>query len=391
MSNVLIAGRGADHVNQIAEHVRTGTHLRVDTRVIVNGHADPLHEMAELPDLLILVVANNSLAELTALSERPARSRPPLIVISDALDTETMRVAMRAGARDFVREDAEVSVLLGAVEAIAEEIEASQPERSCEVYTILNASGGDGGTMLATNLANLSAKAQTPTALVDLDLQLAPAGHYLDLTPKNSLLEALERIEEMDELSVNAFSTKHASGLDLFAAITSPVIVDRESIEHSVAQFLDILAGAYSRILIDLPEWFDPLSAAVLERSDKVILVIQQSLTSLRNAGKIMDLLRKDLLIPDERIVVVLNRFNRNATLEMSDVRRTLKAESILTLPNQYRVVAESIDIGVPLSEHAPNTQISKALAQVFAHLKGEPEAAPRTFIEKTLSGFLRG
>ena len=99
---LLIAGRSKQAITDLREHLQSNDHEDVQIRHIVNGHADPLHNVVDLPDLLVLHVNGLVSGELEALLERPASVRPPIVVISETDDAAAMRYAMKAGARDFL-------------------------------------------------------------------------------------------------------------------------------------------------------------------------------------------------------------------------------------------------------------------------------------------------
>ena len=386
MTQIMIAGRSEAALEQLQNVIHERSSLTTRLAPIMNGHADPLYGHSDLPSVLILVVLDNSLAELEAYAQRPVASRPPLVVVSNTLDTATMRYAMRASAREFVN----IENLDDNFIALLEELQSEnwgQDQERCQIVSVINAAGGSGASMLATNLAHISASArQKKTALIDLDLQFAPLSQYLDVEPKNNLVEALQGVEDIDEVAADAYITRHASGLDLLAAIPSGEIVIRDNMDSHLARFLEVLTQKYQRLVLDVPNYLDTFNVAALEQSDVCIIMVQQNLTSLRGATRLMDTLRFDLGITDEHTVIALNRHHKNATLELADVRRSLKVENIFTIPNNFRYVAESINIGVPMLEHAATSPVTKAMQELEAHLSGGAVDAPKNLLTKTLS-----
>ena len=93
---------GASHVErEPRRRARTSPSL---TRLISNGHTDPLHGVHPAPDVLVLRFDAESLAELATLAQSSPDTRPPLIVVGPAGSAEAMRLAVRSGARDFLAE-----------------------------------------------------------------------------------------------------------------------------------------------------------------------------------------------------------------------------------------------------------------------------------------------
>src|SRR5215467_4971552 len=100
--NVLLVSRRKETLDHLESLLRKHPGLRLQRKLTVNGHVDPLHDVGTLPDALILHLGETSHAELESLAERAVDRRPPLIVVGSASDTIVMRLAMQAGARDLL-------------------------------------------------------------------------------------------------------------------------------------------------------------------------------------------------------------------------------------------------------------------------------------------------
>jgi len=209
---LLIAGRSKKAITALQKHLQSHTDKDVQTRHILNGHADPLYGVAELPDLLIVHVNGLEGGELEALLERPASVRPPMVVISETDDAATMRFAMKAGARDFLLHS-QITEVVESVNAICEELtEKVSPDG--QMTAVVNAKGGAGATFLACNLAHLAASvSDEASALIGFDMQFPTLPSYFDLKLKHGLLPALESVDELDTTALDAIMASHPSGL----------------------------------------------------------------------------------------------------------------------------------------------------------------------------------
>ena len=104
VSAVLIAGRNPEQLALLEEKILVDGVNNVTTRqVVLNGNPDPLQGIAPPPRALILLLTDQSTAELEALVARTETSKVPLLVVSDALEPVAMRLAMQAGASDFLK------------------------------------------------------------------------------------------------------------------------------------------------------------------------------------------------------------------------------------------------------------------------------------------------
>ena len=320
MSYIMLAGRSHDALVNLEERLKANQ-LNIRRNDIVNGHADPLHGIADLPSVLVLLLNESGVHELEAFAERPAQLKPPLVVVGNDLDPNVMRLAMQAGARDFLKDDATDDEFVAILSTLHTEVREAVDHVS---IAVVSASGGNGASTVALNIAALAAEQnRRKTALVDLDLQNATLSHMLDLKPKRSILEALEIADELDEYSLGAYMSEHASGIQFIAATPSVQIVQRERLDQPMTELCIRLGEAYQRVVYDIPNPLDYLSASVLEQVDHVLIVMEQSVISVRNATRLNELLRHELDIPERKISAVVNRFNKKSLIDVADIKNT--------------------------------------------------------------------
>lgn len=392
MSRVLIAGRRHEELLHLRENIAKLGDYDASLQLIVNGDADPLQESDRLPDILVLLLNDQSLVELEALAARPVADRPQIVVIGDELTPETMRAAMQAGARDFLRTDADEQDLSQALRLLATESRDALGDKGRNQIAIINAAGGNGASTIAVNLAyHFASERQYATALVDLDLQFAPLGQYLDLRPARGILEALERVDEMDSMALEGYMNNHDSGIKLVGAVPVSEVRPVDQSDSQIGRLLGLIRQAHEHTIIDVPSRIDPVGVAALEDSDHILIVVQQDLVSLRNAARLIEIMCRDLAVPDYRIALLVNRYNKNAALDLDDIRRTVKDGDLITVPNQFRHVAESIDLGVPILESNQGGAFAKAIAKLAQIMGDIEDPAPRNgLIGKALSQIWR-
>lgn len=352
--------------------------VHVTTKIMVNGHTDPLNEVFPLPDAMVLMVSENWRAELAALCDRPASARPPLLVIGEKDNADLIRVALRAGARDFLSlplEEGEVGHFVG--QLLRDKcIESSRT--TARLTAVINAKGGSGASMVAANLAHILAESfQTRTTLIDMDLQFGALPLYFNLTPRNGLVRALELVDSLDLLALEGYVLTHQSGLDLMASTPEDRVTIAEVPEESMEMLLKILGEAYDDIVVDLPRWVSGATAMTLEHSDHVLVVMEQGVAHLRDAQRLVSILRRELSVADSQITVVVNRFSKNSPVSLKDIRSALTGLRILTLPNDYKRVSQSINMGSPLFESAPGAAITHDLVKMTQTLGNQEVQLP--------------
>jgi pilus assembly protein CpaE len=362
---------------------------------IVNGHPDPLHGITEIPDLIVLHIGQTGEAELASMLEHSPPARPPTIVIGPSGNTGCMRLAMQAGARDYLEDPVQAEELLKSLERVRRDLAARQPSRDGALFAVVGAKGGSGASFVAVNLAHIMASTSgSPVALLDLDLQFGSLSQYLDLKPEHGLLQALDMAEQLDAVALNAYMAKHRSGVALLGVLEEEMVLARDIPVDRFVHLLGVVKKNYERIVVDLPRQIDDVTAACYERADRVLLVMQQELTCLRDAARLRNILVRELGLAEDRLMIVVNRYDKNLPVELSDIRRALGAEhhEPILLPNHYRNVAESINVGVPMMDHARGSPVTKALMSMQARLEGDQgDLGQRSIISRAFSNLIRG
>lgn len=382
---ILVASRSEAAADAVTAKLRDDGKFAVSTRVIVNGHADPLHDVHPRPDLLLLhyVPGYGELEHLATLSPN---QRVGLVVFGPAGDANAMRLAMRAGASDYLPEPLTEADLLHSLEHICEEL-SQKSNNLGKLVTVINSKGGSGASFVASNLACGLAKYESRrTALLDLDLQFGGLARYLDLAPERGVSEALDAIGELDQAAAEAFVTPHGSGLKLLAAPS-----DRMIQQHIAPEQVDLLLQVFLQhndfVVADLPRRIDSFSTTVLERSDRILLVVQQTLAHINSAAKLLHVINSELGMHRDCVELVVSRFAKNSIIELDDVRKTLRVDEVHVIPNQYKLVSDSIDTGNPVIQSAKGSAVAKALRGLTLKVSGADDGTPRgSFLGRTVT-----
>jgi pilus assembly protein CpaE len=194
----------------------------------------------------------------------------------------------------------------------------------------------------------------------------------------------------MDQASSEAFVTRHASGLKLLAAPPDWLVRQEQVSAEQIDMLLQLFLQHNDFVVTDLPRYVDAISTTVLERSDRVLLVVQQTLAHINGAAKLLHVLGSELGVSRDCIDVVVNRFDKNSVIELEDVRKTLRVENVHLIPNQFKLVAECIDTGKLVSEVAKGSAVAKALRDLTVKVSGgAADAARRGFFGRTLPNLL--
>ena len=371
--NVLIAGRSEEEIRAAEAVLASNSRCETEVKIITNGHVDPLHGVAAMPDLLLLN-DTDAQGELETLGSSSPQDRPELIVFGPGDDAKAIRMAMRAGARDYLTLPLDEAELNDAIEQIASEVVANREECNGTLHVFINGKGGSGATFLATNIAHGLASNDHKVTLVDLDLQFAGLCRYLDLSPTRNLVEAVNALDEMDEVSAQAFTAEHESGLRLLSGKTDDLCLNTDIQPERMVKMLKHYQTFNDYVIVDLPRHIDMLSAAVLEHADRITVVMQQSFPHLHDTSRLLAILRDNLGISKSRLTVVVNRYSKDSAILLKDVENALQVDDLVKIPNQYRLTEESVNTGIPLAEVTRKASVVKSLREYYQRIDGSQD-----------------
>ncbi|MCW3148901.1 AAA family ATPase [Stutzerimonas stutzeri] len=386
---LLISGRDAGELTRLKAQAQQLPGVQVTTRLVSNGHTDPLYGLEQMPDMLLLHVSHLWREELAALLQHPLQQRPPLLVCGPQDDRDCMRLAMQAGARDFLPEPLVEQELLAAIGRVALEARDGQITGG-QVIAIMNAKGGSGATMLACNLAHSLSAFGRRTLLLDLDLQFGSVAHCLDMHPTHSHMEVLQRIDDLDAVALHGFCSHFSPTLDVLGGRTGELCLTQDVQLEQLEALLRLARTSYDWVVVDLPRQIDHLTGITLEQADHVYVVLQQSLSHLKDAVRLVRIMRDDLGIRGDRLQMVVNRYDKTAPVSLKDIADALHCGEPQRLPNDYAVINESQNTGVPLGLHAPRAALTQGIRQMAQELLGNEVAEP-SLIKRTFGRLFRG
>ena len=393
MSNkleILLSGKSVQLTAQVESLLKKYPDYDVTTQ---NNHESnsPLIAGSAMPHLIILAISDNWKDELNSLADIPGHLRPFVLIIGSDEQREAMRMAMRVGAKDFLSDPINEQELLNAVKTIDHERSLLGNQRPSKMTVVMNAKGGSGATMLACNIATImSQHLKARTALVDLDVQFGSLPLYFDMMPDHSILEALEIIGNLDTTGLDGYMMQHQSGLRILGSRPEKVVLSDEVSVNRLGLLLDMLQQDNEEVVVDVPRQIDHITTTVLERANRIIIVTQQTLTHMRDTVRLLGILKDELLIPDDRIQLVVNRHDKASVVTIDDINKTLQADSAFLIPNDYKNVMQSENIGIPLNEYAKNSHITSTLIALTEQLLGKTVKQKENLLLRVITNLAR-
>jgi len=354
------------------------------------------------PDVVIMDINMPDMDGITATEA--IRQKIPyaqVVILSVQADPNYMRRAMLAGARDFLTKPPSIDELTAAINragAMASEertkAATTAPSGSAspstsgagaaaahgKIVVIYSPKGGTGCTTISTNLALAIKNDKNNVLLVDASIQYGDVCAFLNEKPKNSLLDLIPRVDELEVEIIEDVTTKHAaSGIHILAAPSRPELAERVDSEQ-FGKLLLYLKQIYNYIIIDTSSFLNDVVGSALELADLIILVTTQDIPSIKNSVQFLNLADASG-IRRESILFVMNQFDKKYSISPEKVKESLKQDIVATIPFDDRLVKTAINRGIPLLIDNRAHPISKAiisLAEIIQqHLKAKEEKAP--------------
>jgi pilus assembly protein CpaE len=300
--------------------------------------------------------------------------------IGDALSSDLLLQAIRAGLAEFLVKPLQPDSLLEAVDRLAPRLKAGTEEGATLARTLafFSAKGGSGSSTVVTNLAiEIRRATGQRTLVVDLDAELGEVSLLLGVQPQFNLVDLVQNFHRMDAELLSSYIEQHSSGVHLLSAPFHPERAATMS-PDDIRQVLLYLRGQYDWVLLDMSKSFSPESLAAFEQSDEVFLVATVDLPSLRNIQRALPLLKRVMPRGMDQIHLIINRYDAANEISLKDVERSLGLKIYLTLANDYEPVIRSINSGKPVVLNDPKCAYARDIRSLGSRISGSA-ASPET------------
>ncbi|HEY6028760.1 MAG TPA: response regulator receiver protein [Pseudolabrys sp.] len=383
----------ADPAFEAAMRATFGASNAIDLTIVSGSlpeHADTL----DCEDATVLVVDIDAAVatEMTALARLMARvgTRPPVIAVTQSFDANAARTLVQMRVADFLVKPVQpLDVVRACAQAAQKPAEGDTKTTEAQIYTFLPAVGGAGVTTLAVQTAmlllNSGARGKPSTCLVDLEFQHGSVCDYLDLEPRLNLAEIEPRPDRLDRQLLEVMLSYHASGLAVIAAPNRPAEM-RSFDPDVVTRLLDLVSTNFEYVVFDMPRTWFSWTDSVLLGSNKLFIVSEATVPGLRHGKQLVAAIRERLgdgLKPQ----VIINRFRQpmfSSGLALKDVEQSLGDAFCSVIPNDYALVREAIDRGVPLGDVKPGNKITAQIKKlVLAQDGARPEGKSLPLLKK--------
>ena len=331
-------------------------------------------------DVIIIELDSNPEHALDLVEHLCVNTSVTVMVYSARTDSEMLIRCMRAGAREFLTQPITSNTMAEALIRAQVRRPASSvhvPKKALgKLFVFVGAKGGSGVTTIASNFAvALAQESGQSTLLIDLDLPLGDAALNLGITPQFSTANAIENIGRLDSNFLTKLLAKHASGLSVLSSPDryNPIYASDEAIEKLLA----IGRQDFDYVVVDIGSSRGSTYKALFKAASIVYLVVQVTVSELRNANRIIaEFYRQGEL----KLEVVLNRFTaRSLGIDEENITKALTMQATWKVPSDYSSALRAQNTATPLvTLNSPIAKVIKQMARTACELPAIPEKKNR-------------
>ncbi|MDK1490773.1 pilus assembly protein [Sinorhizobium sp. 7-81] len=320
-------------------------------------------------DLIVLDVDNGDMLNQPELfSFRAGHRNIPLIVVSEDLPDDKLRLLFRLNGNDWLKKPLERRVLIDMISTHAPTAGASDSR----VHAVVSAVGGAGASVIASSLAHVLAqptKNSSPRVdLFDMDFSSGSLGYYLNLVNDYDLMPVIANPSRVDLEFIDLVRKRHSGGFSLLSFKQPSVLLSPKGAEL-VLRMLDVAAFESDQTVLDIPYYSTPWKDEVLGSVNSITIVTEMTIPALHQAKELyLNLVR--LRGSSDSIFVVINKyrtklFSLGVRREQAD--RIFKETHAHVVAYDWDTLSEAVNRGVLPVEVNARSRFCKAVGKLGA------------------------
>jgi pilus assembly protein CpaE len=320
----------------------------------------------------------------------------PLVAILPEAEVGKSERVILAGARAFILYPFKSDNLLVSIRRVLELTGRNQgvvaPESVFEpdqkprnTFTVFSPKGGAGSTTVATNLAIMLHKTlKEDVLLIDGKHIFGHVSLYMNLRTGNSLTDLISHVGMLDQRLIKQVVVRHISGVYVLPSPTS--IIEAQGIRpDDLFKIMQAMQNVFPNIIIDGGNNLNDNTVTYMDSSDKVLLVLNPDLASLRDVTQFMEV-AKTLSYPPEKVLLILNLTGHKADVKREEIEQILKMKIFGKIPADENLALSCINEGVPIVLKSPNHMVSKAYAEIARDLAKVIQSTKSDYLNKVKS-----
>lgn len=378
MIDILSISKDASRLTEIVRLIGTCGNYRTTRTVGSPSQLAQRGDGLDAFDVLIVDAISLDDAELAVIAELNQRhDRLTCVLLTPDASPQTLIAAMRAGFRDVLGWPLDRHSL-GEALLRAESKRSLSGGRETRIVSFIASKGGNGTTLIASNVAHaISTSRQKRVLLIDLDQLYGDAAFLVTSeTPPSTLPQMCDQIERMDSAFLDASLLRVSETFHVLAGAGDPVKAG-ELHHEQLEWLLGIAVPRYDFVIFDLGQLVNPLSMLALDKSDEIHMVLQPGMPHVRAGRRLREILGS-LGYGSDSLRLLLNRHTRDTERARATLEEVLDMSPYQVLPEDAEVVRAALEEGVPVSSVKRSSGIARALQQLADNIVDRVPAAAR-------------
>ena len=352
------------------------------------------------PNVILMDINMPDMDGITAteviMRELPATE---VVMLSVQGETDYLRRAMLAGARDYLIKPPSGDELMGTIHRAYEMGKARAatmipapaavgPQvkddgwgagRSGKIVSVFSPKGGVGCTTLAVNMAialQMLHEGAKKVALVDANLQFGDTGVMLNLRPGRSIIDLMAQIEDVDRDMLNSVLTPHGSGIKVMLAPARPEAVESSLIsspldapgsDSPLSIVLQMLRSGFDFIVVDMGSQIDDVALTVFDAATLIVLVVAPTIPSIKSARLFLEITHM-LDYGSDKMAMVINGVERRSGIRIEQIEQAM-IPAVAKIPKDEQAAVWAANRGVPFVMHDSSRPISQSIIKLAEHV----------------------
>jgi pilus assembly protein CpaE len=374
-----------DDIPETRENLRKLLLFELDIEVVgvsVDGQ-EGIDMATELRPDVILMDINMPGVDGIQASEIITQHSPytQIIIMSVQGESDYLRRAMQAGAREFLIKPFSTNELVASVRRVHQlglqqrdrmgyvptqtagpsQVVTPESDERGKVISIFSPKGGVGCSTLAINLAiAIHKETSAKVGLVDASLQFGDIAVLLNVQGRRTIADlASYSNNDLETDLIDTVMVAHNSGIKALLAPPRPEMADLVTAEVLV-NVLDKMQHMFDVIIIDMYSSLEDTVLNVLDASDIVVLVTTPEIPAIKSARLFFEV-TEALEYPPAKTQLILNKAVRQGGIRAADIEASIKHKVVAQLPLEEKVVTTAVNQGVPYVLSGGNNPLAQA------------------------------
>lgn len=289
-----------------------------------------------------------------------------IILVTDkptiALVNESAKIGIRQvfdlniDANDFSNAIREVYAL---EQQLMGQLNISKRVRS-KVFCFYGVKGGSGTSTIVANTAVALANVGKKALIIDLDLQFGDANLFLNIEPKDTIVELSRDPDGISIERINATVEMHSLGFSVLCAPKTPEYADYVNVSH-IEKLIENVRPYFEYILIDLGTNYADSTLAALRNCDEIHMITNLDLPSLKNLKATMNIL--STLRIDNKVKLVITK-NRPSLIKVTEFENLIQKKNYAVIVSDRATCDKAMNSGIPFVLSSPRSAISKDIVK---------------------------